>query len=92
MKRTLQVGSVVDEETGISYFDRDGAERLIQFVLDNLEYFGGAWSIVADRTEIAPGQFRMEGLIAQYESFAPARREPQSAVEPAPDTEVLQAA
>lgn len=68
MKRTLIVG---ESDEGFDY--QDAAEKL-QFVLDTLDHFGGAFSVVAARDEVAPGEFVLRRLIFQYDSFAPARR------------------
>lgn len=46
-----------------------------------LTRLGGAQSIVADRQEVEPGVFMTVGFMCRYESYAPAKRYEEPAVE-----------
>lgn len=87
MKRHIEIESVQDADTGEVFFDRQHAERVLAFLLDTFEFFGGSATLVADRHQTGPEQYELRRVLVAYDSYAPARR-----LEEEPEPQELEAA
>ena len=80
MQRDWQVMGYMTDEGYL--YDRDEMRSALIEVEAMLYRFGGAVTVAAVRSEVAPGRFEPDGLRFRYESFMPAQRRPEPDPEP----------